>query len=120
MSQEMSQPVIVENRPGSNGNLAASYVSRATADGHTLLLAYSGSHVANPSLFPNLGWDPVESFEPIALAVKAPPVIVVRQCLPVDTLAEPIAYPKAYPGEHPLSTSRTTRNHARNGKRVYL
>src|SRR3546814_8926917 len=48
MSQEMSQPVIVENRPGSNGNLAASYVSRATADGHTLLLAYSGSHVANP------------------------------------------------------------------------
>src|SRR3546814_17017710 len=78
MSQEMSQPVIVENRPGSNGNLAASYVSRATADGHTLLLAYSGSHVANPSLFPTLGWDHVESFETIGPAVQAPPVIVVR------------------------------------------
>src|SRR3546814_15932155 len=99
MSQEMSQPVIVENRPGSNGNLAASYVSRATADGHTLLLAYSGSHVANPSLFPNLGWDPVESFEPIALAVKAPHVIVVRTGLPVDTLAELIDYDMAHPGE---------------------
>lgn len=105
MSQEMSQPVIVENRPGSNGNLAASYVSRATADGHTLLLAYSGSHVANPSLFPNLGWDPVESFEPIALAVKAPHVIVVRKGLPVDTLAELIAYAKEHPGEITFATS---------------
>jgi tripartite-type tricarboxylate transporter receptor subunit TctC len=105
MSQELTQPVIVENRPGSNGNLAASYVSRATADGHTLLLAYSGSHVANPSLFPNLGWDPVESFEPIALAVKAPHVIVVRKGLPVDTLAELIAYAKEHPGEITFATS---------------
>src|SRR3546814_11290028 len=88
MSQEMSQPVIVENRPGSNGNLAASYVSRATADGHTLPLAYSGSHVANPSLFPNLGWDPVESFAPLAPAGTAPPVIVVRKGRPVHTLAD--------------------------------
>src|SRR3546814_8808447 len=46
MSQEMSQPVIVENRPGSNGNLAASYVSRATADGHTLLLDRSEEHTS--------------------------------------------------------------------------
>src|SRR3546814_3375453 len=45
MSQEMSQPVIVENRPGSNGNLAASYVSRATADGHTLLLEIGRANV---------------------------------------------------------------------------
>src|SRR3546814_20087957 len=54
---------------------------------------------------PNLGWDPVESFEPIALAVKAPHVIVVRKGLPVDTLAELIAYAKAHPGEITFATS---------------
>src|SRR3546814_3293259 len=69
------------------------------------LPAYSGSHVANPSLFPNLGWDPVESFEPIALAVKAPHVIVVRKGLPVDSLAELIDYAKAHPGEVTFATS---------------
>jgi len=105
MSEQLSQPVVVENRPGSNGNLAASFVSRAEADGHTLLLAYSGSHVANPSLFPNLGWDPVESFEPIALAVKAPHVIVVRKDLPVGNLQELIDYAKAHPGEVTFASS---------------
>lgn len=105
MSEHLSQPVVVENRPGSNGNLAASYVSRAEPDGYTLLLAYSGSHVANPSLFPNLGWDPVESFEPIALAVKAPHVIVVRKDLPVDSLKELIDYAKAHPGELTFASS---------------
>lgn len=105
MSEHLSQPVVVENRPGSNGNLAASYVSRAEADGYTLLLAYSGSHVANPSLFPNLGWDPVESFEPIALAVKAPHVIVVRKDLPVDNLKELVDYAKAHPGELTFASS---------------
>jgi len=105
MSEQLSQPVVVENRPGSNGNLAASYVSRADADGYTLLLAYSGSHVANPSLFPNLDWDPVESFEPIALAVKAPHVIVVRNGLPVDDLQGLIDYAKEHPGELTFASS---------------
>lgn len=105
MSEQLGQPVVVENRPGSNGNLAASYVSRADADGYTLLLAYSGSHVANPSLFPNLGWDPVESFEPIALAVKAPHVIVVRKDLPADDLKGLIDYAKEHPGELTFASS---------------
>jgi len=105
MSEQLGQPVVVENRPGSNGNLAASFVSRSDADGYTLLLAYSGSHVANPSLFPNLGWDPVESFEPIALAVKAPHVIVVRKDLPVNDLKELIAYAKEHPGEVTFASS---------------
>lgn len=105
MSEQLSQPVVVENRPGSNGNLAASYVSRADADGYTLLLAYSGSHVANPSLFPNLGWDPVESFEPIALAVKAPHVIVVRKDLPADDLQGLLDYAREHPGEVTFASS---------------
>jgi tripartite-type tricarboxylate transporter receptor subunit TctC len=98
LTEELNQPVVVENRPGSHGNLAASYVSRSDADGYTILLAYSGSHVANPSLFPDLGWDPVESFEPVALAVKAPHVIVVREGLEVETLSDLIEYARANPG----------------------
>lgn len=105
MAEQLSQPMVVENRPGSNGNLAASFVSRAEADGHTLLLAYSGSHVANPSLFPNLDWDPVESFEPIALAVKAPHVIVVRKDLPANNLLELVEYARAHPGEVTFASS---------------
>jgi tripartite-type tricarboxylate transporter receptor subunit TctC len=97
--------VVVENRPGSNGNLAASVVSRADPDGYTLLLAYSGSHVANPALFPNLGWDPVKSFAPIALLVKAPHVVVVRKDLGVSTLKELLDMAKAKPGEITFASS---------------
>src|SRR3546814_20465618 len=58
MSQEMSQPVIVENRPGSTGNLAASSVSRATTDGPTHLLAHPGPHAPNPPWCPHPPWGP--------------------------------------------------------------
>jgi tripartite-type tricarboxylate transporter receptor subunit TctC len=54
LSKTLGQQVVIENKPGANGNLAAQTVARAEPDGHTLLLAYSGSHVANPALFPKL------------------------------------------------------------------
>ena len=82
LSKSLGQQIVVENKPGANGNLAAQAVARAEPDGYTLLLAYSGSHVANPALFPNLPWDPVKSFSPVALAVTAPHVIVVKKDLP--------------------------------------
>lgn len=105
MSQELGQPVVVENRPGSNGHLAASHVSRAEPDGYTLLLAYSGSHVANLSLFPDRGWDPVDDFEPIALAVKAPHVVVVRKDLPADDLQGLLEHAGEHPGEVTFASS---------------
>jgi tripartite-type tricarboxylate transporter receptor subunit TctC len=98
LTPALGQSVVVENRAGAAGNIAASAVARAAPDGYTLLLAYSGTHVANPALFRNLAWDPIRSFAPVALVLKAPHVIVVRKDLPARTLAELVAYAKANPG----------------------
>ena len=98
LTPALGQSVVVENRAGAAGNIAASAVARAAPDGYTLLLAYSGTHVANPALFRNLAWDPIRSFAPVALVLKAPHVIVVRKDLPARSLAELVAYAKANPG----------------------
>jgi tripartite-type tricarboxylate transporter receptor subunit TctC len=105
LGRSLGQPVVVENRVGGNGNVAATYVARAPADGYTLLLAYSGSHVANPALYRNLPWDPIRSFDPVALLTTAPHVIVVRNSLPVRNLAELIAYARQQPGGLTYATS---------------
>jgi tripartite-type tricarboxylate transporter receptor subunit TctC len=105
LGRPLGQPVVVENRVGGNGNVAATYVARSPADGYTLLLAYSGSHVANPALYRNLPWDPVRSFDPVALLTTAPHVIVVRNSLPVRNLAELIAYARQHPGGLTYATS---------------
>lgn len=98
LTRSLGQPFVVENRVGGSGNVAALAVARAAPDGYTLLLAYSGTHVANPALFPNLGWDPVRSFAPVALVLRAPHVIVVRKDLPVRTLAELAEHARRNPG----------------------
>ncbi|WP_458095184.1 Bug family tripartite tricarboxylate transporter substrate binding protein [Roseomonas sp. WA12] len=98
LSRSLGQSFVVENRVGGSGNVASMAVARAAPDGYSLLLAYSGSHVANPALFPNLGWDPVRSFAPVALVLRAPHVIVVRKDLPVRSLAELVAYAQQNPG----------------------
>lgn len=105
LGRPLGQPVVVENRVGGNGNVAATYVARSPADGYTLLLAYSGSHVANPALYRDLPWDPVRSFDPIALLTTAPHVVVVRNSLPVRNLTELIAYARQHPGGLTYATS---------------
>jgi tripartite-type tricarboxylate transporter receptor subunit TctC len=97
--------VIVENRAGAAGNIAATHVARAPADGHTLLLAYSGTHVGNPAMFANLQWDPIKSFTPVAMLVTSPQVIVVSKSLPVNTLGELVAYARQNPGKLNYATS---------------
>jgi tripartite-type tricarboxylate transporter receptor subunit TctC len=99
LTKSFGSPFIVENRAGAGGNIAATYVARAQPDGYTLLLAYSGTHVANPAMFSNLQWDPIKSFTPVALLITSPQVIVVSSKLPVKTLGELVAYAKANPGK---------------------
>jgi len=99
LTKSFGKPFVVENRAGAGGNIAATYVARAQPDGYTLLLAYSGTHVANPALFSNLQWDPVKSFTPVALAITAPQVLVVNKDLPARSLGEFIAYAKNIPGK---------------------
>ncbi len=97
LSKALGQAVVVDNRPGGNGGIAAQLVARAKPDGYTLLVQYSGFHVITPLLMKNLAWDPVKDFAPVANLLSAPQVLVVRQGLPVKSLKELVAYAKSHP-----------------------
>ena len=106
MSTALSQPVVAENRPGANGEVAARAVARAAPDGHTLLVGSIGVFAINAALRPNLGFDPVRDFAPVTLAVTTPNVLVVNpQRVPVNTLPELVAWLKANAGKTSYSTS---------------
>ncbi|HRL98212.1 MAG TPA: tripartite tricarboxylate transporter substrate binding protein [Acidovorax sp.] len=94
----LGQTVVVDNKGGGNGNIAASIVKRAEADGYTLLMQYSGYHVISPHITKQKQWDQGD-FQPVANIISAPQIIVVRADLPVKTLPELIAYAKANPGK---------------------
>jgi tripartite-type tricarboxylate transporter receptor subunit TctC len=99
LGKALGQSVVVDNRSGASGNLAAVAVKRAEPDGYTLLMQYSGYHVITPNVSPKtLQWKPDE-LQPVANVLAAPQVIVVREGIPVKTLAELIAYAKANPGK---------------------
>lgn len=89
--------VIVENKVGATGSLAASAVARAAPDGHTLLLATNSTHGSNPSLFKSLPYDPVRDFAPIGRIGIFTYFLVVDPSLPVKSPQELIAYAKANP-----------------------
>jgi tripartite-type tricarboxylate transporter receptor subunit TctC len=99
LSEQMRQPVIVENQPGANGGLAAGQVVRATPDGYTLFMAVDTNLVVNPSLYPNLAYDPVRDFIPISIIAKIYLVLVARSTLEANSVQELIALAKANPGK---------------------
>jgi len=98
LSKALGKPVIVDNRPGGSGAIAAAAVKRAKPDGHTLLVQYSGYQVITPHLMKG-SFDPIKDFAPVANLIVAPQVVVVRPDLPVKTLAELSSYAKANPGK---------------------
>jgi len=99
LSPLLGQPIVVENRAGAGGNIAADAVAKAAPDGYTLLMASSSTHGANASVYPKLPFDPIKDFTPIVLVASNPNVLVVPPSLGVNTLAELIALAKARPGE---------------------
>ena len=98
LSGVVGQQVVVDNKAGGNGAIATSIVKRAPADGYTLLMQYSGYHVISPHLMKQRQWE-LADFQPIANVLSAPQIIVVRDDVPVKTLAELVAYAKAHPGK---------------------
>jgi tripartite-type tricarboxylate transporter receptor subunit TctC len=99
LAEQMKQPVIIENRPGANGGLAAGQVVRSAADGYTLFLAVDTNLCVNPNLYPNLGYDPFRDFTPISMLVKVDLVMVANAAVPANTVQELIALAKAQPGK---------------------
>jgi tripartite-type tricarboxylate transporter receptor subunit TctC len=99
LSKALGQTVVVENRPGASGNIAASFVAKSKPDGHTLLVAYSGFQAANPFLFKNIDWDPLKSFAPVAILLNSPQAIAVADKVPAKTFKELVAHAKANPGK---------------------
>lgn len=91
----LGQTLVVENKGGGNGNIAAAQVKRAEADGYTLLMQYSGFHVISPHLGKS-SWE-LKDFVPVANVLSAPQIVVVRGDLPVNTMQELVAYAKANP-----------------------
>lgn len=102
----LGQTVVVENRPGANGAVAAQAMTRAAADGHTIMTGSIGVFAINKALRPNLPYDPVRDFAPITLAVTMPNVLVVNpQQVPATDYAGTMAWLRANGGRASYSTS---------------
>lgn len=95
----IKQGVVVENKVGANGAIAAGYVARAAPDGYTLLKVSAGTLVANPALYKSLSYDPVKDFAPISLTGRGIFLLVINPHVPANSVAELIAYAKANPGK---------------------
>lgn len=94
MSKTLGQSVVVENRPGAGGTVAAAYVKNAAPDGHTLLIHHNGMATA-PALYRKLAYNPITDFEHIGLTVDVPMTLIARRNFPANNLQELIAYIKA-------------------------
>jgi tripartite-type tricarboxylate transporter receptor subunit TctC len=94
MSEAMGKPVVVDNKPGANGSIAAEYVARAKPDGHTLFIGTNSTHGANPALLKEMRYDPVKSFAPVNRVAVFTSVLLVNPSFPPKTMKELIAYGK--------------------------
>src|SRR5438067_4021267 len=99
LSELLGQPIVIDNRPGATGTVAAGQVAKSAPDGYSIMMGHVSVNAIAPSLFANLPYDVSRDFAPIALAASVPHLVVVHPSLPVATLKELVAYLKAQPGK---------------------
>ena len=104
----LKQTVVIENKPGANGAIAAAYVARATPDGYTLLMSTNSPHSAAPSLNKSIAYDPIKDFAPLSRVGSFTFIVAVHRDVPVTSVAELIAYAKANPGKLSYATGNTS------------
>jgi tripartite-type tricarboxylate transporter receptor subunit TctC len=98
LGAELGQVVVVEPKPGANGNIASEFVARSAPDGYTLLIGTISTLTINPSLYKKMSFDWAKDFKPISMLVTTANVIVVNPSLPVTTLPELVQFAKSQPG----------------------
>ena len=99
LSEIWGQSIIVENKPGANGNVGADLVAKSQADGYTLLLCDVGALAISPSVYTTLGFDPNKDFAPITMVAYSPHILAVNPELPVKSVRELIDLAKSKPGK---------------------
>jgi tripartite-type tricarboxylate transporter receptor subunit TctC len=97
LSARLRQPVLVDNRTGAGGNLAAEFVARSAPDGYTLLHALDTTLTVNPTLYKNLSFNPLTDLRPLSIVGKNSTMLVVHPSIPVDSVAEFVAYARKNP-----------------------
>jgi putative tricarboxylic transport membrane protein len=108
LSAALKQSVVIENKPGANGAIAATQVARAAPDGYTLLMSTNSPHSAAPSLNKFINYDPVKDFAPVSRVGSFTFMVAVHRDVPVNTVAELIAYAKANPGKLSYASGNTS------------
>ncbi len=98
LGQQLGRTVVVENKPGAGGNLAADMVAKAPADGNTLLMSFT-SHAINASLYSSLPFDPIKDFTPLTMVSTSPSILVAHPSLPVKNVADLVKLAKEKPGQ---------------------
>lgn len=100
LGEALGQPVVIENRAGAGTIVGASYVSKAAADGYTLLISSGSTFTVNPAIKPSLPYDPIKSFEPVGQVTRVPLIIVANRAVPVDNLRQMVSAVNAAPGKY--------------------
>jgi tripartite-type tricarboxylate transporter receptor subunit TctC len=108
LGEALKQNIVVDDRPGANGSLAAAYVAKAPPDGYTLLMSTNSPHSANPFLYKSIAYDPVRDFAPITRIGSFTTMLLVHPSVPAKTLAELIAYAKGNPGKLTYGSGNTS------------
>jgi tripartite-type tricarboxylate transporter receptor subunit TctC len=99
LSENLGQPVVIDNRAGAGGNIAAEIVAHSAPDGYTMLLGNNGILAVNVSLYPKLGFDPVKDFAPVVLIASQPNILVVHPAVTAGSVKDLVALAKSKPGQ---------------------